>query len=573
MNSLRQIINDLDKQPIQKYGALAGRYFSDGINYIIRDIRGGTAKRCTVDIEIPVNRLFDSSYGKSDIVAVSSYILRDFYAHVRVRNSEMQLSETKAQRGYFYFYQTGQRVLPNSIVLISGDTVKIKLDIKLPSTQTAFDGKILDMSAKQVTNQIKKRKREIISAKSLKILLVKNLPELVQGFVESFSQDSLFEAVILNRRQRFIRRYIAENGYVSFLGDGASLPRLGMTDYKNPRNAVYFKSPESMRVTILLPDGDKISGMAIKEGITVILGDSYQGKSTLLSAIYEGVYDHIPGDGREYVITVDSAVNITAETGRSVDSADISFYLNSPPPQVKSAKSFTTASASGSTAQAASVFEAYESGAKLMLFDEDSCANNFMYKDDRIRNIFGKSSTSPFIDSAREFYSRYKISSIIAVGASAQYLDIADQAVVLRDYQVYEYADYKRKDYPHKPLALKPRMSDLGALRTGNAAQSISCADGSVRIGSSSIDITTHLTNPTAGQAEFVVMVLKDIILYSESGGRTLKSVLENYYSRIDGNCKGVASSGSEYLEYVRPQSIIEILYRCKFSKFIRRNL
>lgn len=573
MNSLRQIINDLDKQPIQKYGALAGKYYSDGISFVIRNIRGGAVKRCTVDIEIPTGRLYDISCGESDLAAVSSYILRDFYAHVRVKNSEMQLSETKAQRGFFYFYQTGQRVLPNSIVLISGDTVKIKLDIKLPSTQTAFDGKILDMSAKQVTNQIKKRKREIISVKSLKILLVKNLPELVQGFIDGFSQDSLFEAVILNRRQRFIRRYISENGYVSFLGDGASLPRLGMTDYKNPRNAVYFKSPESMRVTIPLPDGGKISGMAIKEGVTVILGDSYQGKSTLLSAIYEGVYDHIPGDGREYVITVDSAVNITAETGRCVDNADISFYLNCPPPQVKSAKSFTTASASGSTAQASSVFEAYESGARLMLFDEDSCANNFMYKDDRIRNIFGKSSTSPFIDSAREFYSRYKISSIIAVEASAQYLDIADRALVLRDYEVYEYTDYRRRDYPHKPLTLKPRMLDLGALRAENVIQSLSCSDSSVKIGTSVIDITTHLTNPTTGQAEFVVRVLKDIILYSESSGKTLKSVLEGYYSRIDGSCKGVASSGGEYLEYVRPQSIMEMLYRCKFSKFIRRSL
>lgn len=68
--------------------------------------------------------------------------------------------------------------------------------------------------------------------------------------------------------------------------------------------------------------------MGIPKGITLIVGGGYHGKSTLLQALERGVYDHIAGDGREYVITNDSAMKIRAEDGRSVEKVNIQPFID-----------------------------------------------------------------------------------------------------------------------------------------------------------------------------------------------------------------------------------------------------
>ena len=95
-------------------------------------------------------------------------------------------------------------------------------------------------------------------------------------------------------------------------------------------------------------------------------------------------YDHIPGDGREFVVTDPTAVKIRAEDGRAIHSADLSPFINNLP-QGKSTREFSTADASGSTSQAANIVEALEVGARTLLLDEDTCATNFMLRDERVR--------------------------------------------------------------------------------------------------------------------------------------------------------------------------------------------
>ena len=101
--------------------------------------------------------------------------------------------------------------------------------------------------------------------------------------------------------------------------------------------------------------------MGIRKGITLIVGGGYHGKSTLLKALEAGVYNHIAGDGREFVITDDTAFKLRAEDGRSITGVDISPFIKNLPNK-KDTVHFSTEDASGSTSQAANLMEALESG-------------------------------------------------------------------------------------------------------------------------------------------------------------------------------------------------------------------
>ncbi|MBZ4364778.1 ABC-ATPase domain-containing protein, partial [Mycobacterium tuberculosis] len=56
--------------------------------------------------------------------------------------------------------------------------------------------------------------------------------------------------------------------------------------------------------------------------LVCVTGVSGSGKSTLLQALERGVYSHVPGDGRERVVTLPSAMSVRAEDGRAVSHTD-----------------------------------------------------------------------------------------------------------------------------------------------------------------------------------------------------------------------------------------------------------
>lgn len=75
--------------------------------------------------------------------------------------------------------------------------------------------------------------------------------------------------------------------------------------------------------------------MGIPEGVTLIVGGGFHGKSTLLQALERGVYHHIAGDGREMVITRQDAVKVRAEDGRNIEKVNISAFINNLPAKKK----------------------------------------------------------------------------------------------------------------------------------------------------------------------------------------------------------------------------------------------
>lgn len=276
-----------------------------------------------------------------------------------------------------------------------------------------------------------------INAGELEKMLFSILPECVRKslYYEKINKEALKEAIMLCEDQQFIRNGLSKQGLCAFIADGSILPRQSGVSDKPLKDAVKFRSPESMQVTFLLPNRGKITGMGIRKGITLFVGGGYHGKSTVLQALQNGVYNHIAGDGREFVITDESAVKLRAEDGRSVSNVDISPFI-SHLPSGKDTGHFSTEDASGSTSQAAGLMEAIESGSSLFLIDEDTSATNFMIRDRLMQQVISpkEEPITPFINRVNSLYQDLGISTVLVAGSSGSYFHVADSIVQMKEY-------------------------------------------------------------------------------------------------------------------------------------------
>jgi len=233
-----------------------------------------------------------------------------------------------------------------------------------------------------------------------------------------------------------LRGQLSGRGLVAFVADGAVLPRRsGVDDQPLETGAVPFEAPPSLRVSLSAPHAGEVTGLGIPRGVTLITGGGYHGKSTLLDAIEQGVYNHRPGDGREQVVADAGAVKVRAEDGRSVAGVDISPFIGHLPGG-QPTTAFSTPNASGSTSQAAAIMEALEAGATCLLVDEDTSATNFMIRDRRMQALIAREAEpiTPFIDRARQLYTEHGVSTVLVVGGSGDYLDVADIVIAMNAY-------------------------------------------------------------------------------------------------------------------------------------------
>ncbi|MBM6838315.1 ABC-ATPase domain-containing protein, partial [Clostridium saudiense] len=231
-------------------------------------------------------------------------------------------------------------------------------------------------------------------------------------------------------------------GLVAFVANNSILPRESGVSSKPLRDGKRFISPKELEIEFNTPNRGIIKGMGIPKGITLIVGGGYHGKSTLLRALELGVYNHIEGDGREFVITEDTAVKVRAEDGRAITNTDISLFINNLP-NGKDTKSFNTENASGSTSQAANIVEGIESGANTLLIDEDTSATNFMIRDSIMQKLVAKEKEpiTPYIDVAKSLYNRLAISTILVAGSCGDFFDIADLVIQMDNYEPFEVTD------------------------------------------------------------------------------------------------------------------------------------
>lgn len=241
-----------------------------------------------------------------------------------------------------------------------------------------------------------------------------------------------------------LQKILVERGWVAFLADGANLARRSGVSQLPLEGGVPLTAPETLAQTVQLPHAGAVRGTAIPAGVTVIAGGGYHGKSTLLNAIARGIYPHIPGDGRELVATVPEAMAVRAADGRAVTGVDLRPFISHLPGRDADPAQFTTANASGSTSQAASIMESLELWGQpaqaALLLDEDTCATNLLIRDQRMRALVSseREPITPLVDRIRALHRERGISTLIVMGGSGDYLDVADQVLIMDSYRLVD---------------------------------------------------------------------------------------------------------------------------------------
>ena len=277
-----------------------------------------------------------------------------------------------------------------------------------------------------------------INATELEKILFDFLPVCIQKsfFYSSLNAKELQNYIELAEDQEFIRQTLPAKNLCAFIADGSILPRESGISSRPMKNAIPFSAPESLRISMELPHKGTLTGMGIPQGITLIVGGGYHGKSTLLNALELGVYNHIPGDGREYVITDCTAVKLRSEDGRFIKDVDISLFINDLPNQ-KDTHCFSTQDASGSTSQAAGVLEGIEAETSCFLIDEDTSATNFLVRDAFMQKVVSpdKEPITPFLSRAVDLYEKAGISTILVAGSSGAFFHIADTVIQMDQYE------------------------------------------------------------------------------------------------------------------------------------------
>lgn len=287
-----------------------------------------------------------------------------------------------------------------------------------------------------------------INAVELEKILFEYLPKCVEQtfFYRNLPAKEVEAVLFLAEDQQAIRQELKKQGMLAFVANGAVLPRESGVSDRPMKNSIPFVSPKSMEMTLRLPHRGEITGMGIKKGITLIAGGGYHGKSTLLQALEKGVYNHIGGDGREYVITDETALKLRAEDGRKISNVDISLFINHLP-NGRDTKCFSTLDASGSTSQAANIMEGIEAGSRLLLIDEDTSATNFMVRDELMQRVITRSKEpiTPFLERAKDLYEKADVSTILVVGSCGSYFYIADTIIQMDNYRPVDITEETKK--------------------------------------------------------------------------------------------------------------------------------
>ncbi|MBF0430978.1 MAG: ABC-ATPase domain-containing protein [Fibrobacteria bacterium] len=415
MKRLKERLEKLNRKPYGAYKSLKGSYSFVDFCVQVEHVQGDPfAAPSLVCVHIPFRK---SGFSEDWLNCPHSRVaLGDFITRMLASSfSSFPKLEGTGNSGKFLIPVPGQQILPRSSVLFEKEHIQIRFKMGLPA-----DGRSITAAVAQE-------------------MFFGNLPGAISSccFCQDSFKNDLAEHITLYLRQLELRRTMEERGLVAFVPENAILPRdSGASDLPlDKQEAVPFVVPEGMEECLTLEDGTSIKGMGIKKGITLIVGGGFHGKSTLLRALELGIYPHIKGDGREFVCTLEDAVKIRAENGRVVSNVNIEPFIKNLP-QGKDTKTFSTPNASGSTSQAASIIEAVNTGSTLLLMDEDTCATNFMVRDEKMRQLIADDDEpiTPFLNQVENLYSHMGVSTILVMGGVGDYFACATEVIGLKNF-------------------------------------------------------------------------------------------------------------------------------------------
>lgn len=415
---LKAQLRQIDRKGYKAYKVLEGEYDFGAYRLCIDHVQGdpfATPSRVRIVYHNKNSVPADYLREKHRRIAVEDALLRRFHRALRFGGGRERRGSGKS--GLVTACRVGQEIIERTAMHVTPEALEARIEVGFP----AFG--------------------RTIAAGELQEILFEVLPEAAEQTFSPAGRGQrplardLQEAVFLADDQHFIRGELAKRNLVAFVADGSVLPRESGVSQRPMKEAVVFRSPDSLAVTMELPHRGALRGMGIPRGITVIVGGGFHGKSTLLKALERGVYDHIAGDGREFVITDESAFKLRAEEGRCIHDTDISMFITNLPTRTDTSR-FSTENASGSTSQAANAVEALASGSSVLLIDEDTSATNFMIRDDRMAKLVAdeKEPITPFIRKVRSLYRDLGVSTVLVAGSSGDFLTVADTVLQMDCY-------------------------------------------------------------------------------------------------------------------------------------------
>lgn len=444
---LQHELERIDRRGYPAYRDLRGQYDFGDFVLSIDHVQGDPfASPSSMSVRVP-NEVLHIPAGLWDEVhrrtALEDVLLRRFS---RALAACSMRAGGSGKSGVLATTQPGQEVLARSACEVRGGAVTLRFEAGLPAHGRTVDGRA--------------------AAK----MLLDFVPECVERtlFVDDGLLDQAWAAVELADDQRAAREQMEASDLVAFVANGSILPRESGVSQRPLKSALAFEAPAEQRVVLDLPHRGKVVGMGIKRGVTLIVGGGYHGKSTLLRALQDGVYNHVAGDRRELVLTDSSAVKLRAEDGRAVSGVDISLFIRDLP-DGRDTSRFSTVDASGSTSQAAATVEAYEAGARALLIDEDTSATNFMVRDALMEAVVAREfePITPFVERVRDLWERAGVSSIIVAGSSGAYFSVADAVLQMDRYCVHDITAHARAVCMELEVPATPRAAGF-ALPAGN---------------------------------------------------------------------------------------------------------
>ena len=519
-------LHALDGRSYAAYKAIVGRYRAPAgwFLYIDRVQADPYAPPTRIHMDVPTDlhglALLDEADLLADAdrrLAVGDFLTREL--HAGFRGTALSIASP------------GQEILERSSVILR------------PDEQKEGAGWVLEIRARLA---LPAQGRSIQGREASRIVgrdLVRELEEATDLTGER--GDRLVRHVATLEDHRALRAAVARNGWVSFLADGAILPRRSGVSDEPLDGGVPLQAPDSMAATVELPHAGTVRGTVVEAGVNVIVGGGYHGKSTLLSAIERGVYPHVPGDGRELVATVPDAVKVRAADGRAVTGVDLTPFI-SHLPAGRDTASFTTRNASGSTSQAASIIEAVEAGATTLLLDEDTSATNLLIRDSRMRALVAaeREPITPLVDRITALFRRRGVSTVMVMGGSGDYLDVADRVLLMDAYHLRDVTEQARRVVADQPRPLTgledfaeprqrvpepaPPRTRRGPVRTRAQGTSTLVLDRE------DIDISDvgGVTDP--GQAEAIAYALRALLEQRFDGVSPLRECLDDLEALLD---------------------------------------
>ncbi|HCG8134650.1 TPA: ABC-ATPase domain-containing protein [Vibrio parahaemolyticus] len=421
MDQLTATLKKIEKQNYRAYQQIKGQYDFTDFTLFIDHVQGDPYASASRFRATRAWSLTGLEWLKDESPAFQR-AARDFIAR--------SFEQFAKQENTVSIALNGQTVLDSTAVLFTEEGIELRFRVNLPA-----EG------------------RSVLGKKANNILTF-HLPKFIRRATleRELDKEAMVKHCQVVEDQSALREQLEAHNLVAFVANGSVLPRIAGNCDLPMKEAVEFTAPESLQVTLHAPNKGYVTGLGIPKGITLIVGGGFHGKSTLLNAIERSIYDHIPGDGREYIVTDQKAMKIRAEDGRCVHHLNLSNYINHLP-MGKDTADFSTQDASGSTSQAAWLQESIEAGATSLLIDEDTSATNFMIRDERMQALVAKGDEpiTPLVDRIGQLRDELDISTIIVMGGSGDYLDAANTVIQMHDYQAVDVTEKAKQVIAQHP--------------------------------------------------------------------------------------------------------------------------